>query len=60
VAITSPREVGGQAGDPAARHLFASRKTHGGLRPQPGGLNQLLDRATCVGVMPLGERAPWL
>ena len=49
----------GHAGDPDAGHLFALG-AHGGVRPQPGGFNHLVDVATEVGVMPLHELAPWL
>ena len=55
----SPQEWDGQAGKPAAGHLFALG-AHGGMGPQPGGFNHFRDFATGVGVMPLGERAPWL
>ena len=42
-----------------ARHLSApdGRGAHGVLRSQPDGLNHFLGHATCVGAMPIRERA---
>ena len=52
-----PNQVGGQAGVPAARHLFAQRWRMVVFGHSPSGLNHLVDRATGVGVLPIGERA---
>ena len=52
-----PNQVGGQAGVPAARHLFAQRWRMVVFGHSPSGLNHFLDRATGVGVLPIGERA---
>jgi hypothetical protein len=52
-----PIEVGGQAGVPAVRHLFAQRWRMVVFGHSHSGLNHLLDHATGVGVMPILERA---
>jgi hypothetical protein len=60
VAITRPTEVGGQAGDPAAGHLFAPRRRMVVFGHNHDGLTHLLDHAPVGGVMPLLELAPRL
>jgi len=40
VAVTKAQQVGGQAGEPAAGHLFAL-VAHGALRPQPRRVQSL-------------------
>src|SRR4051794_26131692 len=52
-----PNKVGGQAGVPAAGHLFAQLWRMVVFGHSPSGLNHLVDLATGVGIMPLGELA---
>ncbi len=57
--VTRLTDVSEQAGRPAAGHSYAATRRHGGVRPRPGGLNHILDRAQAWGVMPISELASW-
>ena len=57
MAITSPNEVGGQAVEPAAWHLFAPARRMVVFGHSHSGLTHLPDHAPRGGVMPIPELA---